>query len=56
MIWFVCRFDWRKQKKITDFRQHHMGFIQEWDLAQENVVENGELHNNNDYKRYQAWY
>jgi hypothetical protein len=56
MIWFVCRFDWRKQKKITDFRQHHLAFIEEWDLVAENVHENDELHNNNDYMRYQAWY
>jgi hypothetical protein len=44
------------KKKITDFRQHHLAFIEEWDLAVENVHENDELHNNNDYMRYQAWY
>jgi hypothetical protein len=56
MIWLVYRFDWRKQKKITDFRQHHLAFIEEWDLATENVHDNNELHNNSDYRRYQAWY
>jgi hypothetical protein len=56
MIWFVCRFDRRKQKKITDFCQHHLTFIEEWDLDAENVHDNDELHNNNDYSRYQAWY
>jgi hypothetical protein len=56
MIWFVCRFDRRKQNKITDFLQHHLAFIEECDLAKENVHENDELHNNNDYRWYQAWY
>jgi hypothetical protein len=56
MILFVCRFDRRKQKKITDFRQHHLAFIDEWDLATKNVHDNDELHNNSDYMRYQAWY
>jgi hypothetical protein len=37
MIWFVCRFDRRKQNKITNFCQHHLTFIEEWDLAAENV-------------------
>jgi hypothetical protein len=52
----VCRFDRRKQKKITDFRQHHLIFINEWESGAENVYSNDELHNNNDYRRYQAWY
>ena len=52
----MCRFDRRKQKKITDFRQHHLAFIEEWDLAAENVHNNDELHNNSDYRPYQAWY
>jgi hypothetical protein len=56
MIWFVCSFDQRKQNKITDFCQHHLAFIEEWNLAAENVHENDELHNNSDYMRYQAWY
>jgi hypothetical protein len=33
----VCRFDLRKQNKITNFCQHHLTFIEEYDLAAENV-------------------
>ena len=52
----MCRFDRRKQKKITDFRQHHLIFINDWESGAENVYSNDELHNNSDYRRYQAWY
>jgi hypothetical protein len=30
--------------------------MNEWDLGAENVYSNDELHNNSDYRRYQAWY
>jgi hypothetical protein len=52
----VCRFDRRKQKKITDFRQHHLILVNDWESGAENVYSNDELHNNSDYRRYQAWY
>jgi hypothetical protein len=52
----VRRFDRWEQKKITDFRQHHLAFIEEWYLTAKNVHENDELLNNSDYRRYQAWY
>ncbi|XP_020404845.1 uncharacterized protein [Zea mays] len=50
------KFDRRKQKKITDFRQHHLILVNDWESGAENVYSNDELHNNSDYRRYQAWY
>lgn len=51
-----CRFDRRKQKKVTDFRTHHRDYIEDWEAMGENVDDNDEPHTNRDYRRYQLWY
>ena len=55
-MWITFRFDRWKHKNINDFKRHHHAYIEDWQDIDENLDDNEDPPDNNDYRRYQAWY
>ena len=56
MVYVTCRFDRQRQKKVTDFEQHHHVYVEEWGHFQDHVDDNDEAHSNEHFRRYLVWY
>jgi hypothetical protein len=56
LVYVFCRLDRKKNRKIFDCDRHHQDYINKWEMFDKNMDDNDELHMNNEYRRYQAWY
>jgi hypothetical protein len=49
-VYVFCRLDRKKNRKIFDWDWHHQDYIDEWEMFDENVDDNNELHMNSEYR------
>ena len=48
--------DRQRQKKTTDFARLHQSYIEEWDLAADNIILEEDPHSNENFRTYLGWY
>jgi len=47
--------DRQRQKKTTDFARLHQSYIEEWDLAVDNIILEEDPHSNENFQTYLGW-